>query len=130
MELVNDLFDLIDICTDLFSRILDFSEFCNDVFAKHLLLSLNVLVRHRAEVEQVEDIDLEYLEVRYLLKGVLELCLLPAQVCPQRVAQLCQEVLGDEGLPDEVDLLLGNLLLKLATEREVWRGVLGLLEHW
>ena len=72
MELVDDILDLIDILADLFSCFLDLGEFSDDILGKQFLLSLNVFMSHRAEVEQVEDIDLEYLEVRDLVKSILK----------------------------------------------------------
>ena len=97
-----------------------------DLLGKHLLLRLNHLVWHCAEVEQVEDVNFEYLEVRNLLQRIWEFSLFPAEVSPKWVPQLCCEVFRHELCNAEDDRFLRNHGFKLLAEFETreWRLLL------
>ena len=69
-----------------------------NALGKEILLRLNHLMRHRAKVKQVKDIDLEDLKVGELIQRVLELRLLSTQICPQRILELQLKVFDLEWL--------------------------------
>ena len=69
---------------------------------------------HRAKIEQIEDVDLEDLIVRQLVKSVLKLRLFSAQIGPDRVLELRLEVFRYE-------FSLSHLLMLLLTFCEIRR---------
>lgn len=67
-----------------------------NALGKLQLLHLYHLMAHRAKIEQIEDVDLEDLIVRQLIKSVLKLRLFSAQIGPDRVLELRLKVVWHE----------------------------------